>query len=77
MPLASGGQRLGMVLDNLQSTGQPPTMENHLAANGKRTKAENPCMRAMVLESLMVPGLLLGDGSGPWACAIRKDPQGL
>lgn len=24
MPLASGGQRLGMALDNLQSTGQPP-----------------------------------------------------
>lgn len=55
----------------------PPTMENHLAAYVKSTKAENPCMRAMVLKSLTVPGLLLGDGSGPWACAIWNDPQGL
>lgn len=42
VPLASSGQRPGMLVNILQCTGQAPTTKNSLVQNVTSAKVENP-----------------------------------
>lgn len=54
MLLASTGQRPGMLLNILQSIGQPPTTKNYLIQYISNDKVENPVLESWVYVSVCV-----------------------
>lgn len=50
MPLASREQRLGILLNILQYTAQPPVTKNYLSQNVDSAKVEQLCFKATEAE---------------------------